>query len=157
MVTAKSARKTTSPRKTVGAKASPGKAAVKAPAAPRKAAIVSAAPAAASTASAAVATPSAAPAKAPKAKHEAKKENKEPKAAKARKEKLVRDSFTMPEGEFKLIAAVKQRAMSFQREVKKSEVLRAGLMALQGLSEAQLRALLENLPVLKTGRPKKTG
>ncbi len=63
----------------------------------------------------------------------------------------------MPESDFKLIASVKQRALAFQHAVKKSEVLRAGLMALQGLSEAQLRALLENLPVIKTGRPKKAG
>lgn len=75
----------------------------------------------------------------------------------ARKEKLVRDSFTMPESDFKLIASVKQRALQFQHAAKKSEVLRAGLMALQGLSEPQLRALLESLPVIKTGRPKKVG
>lgn len=77
------------------------------------------------------------------------------KSAKAPKDKLVRDGFTMPESEFKLIDTVKQRAMAFKREVKKSEVLRAGLKALQGLSEQQLKALLETLPTLKTGRPKK--
>ena len=77
------------------------------------------------------------------------------KSAKAPKDKLVRDGFTMPESEFKLIDSVKQRAMAFKREVKKSEVLRAGLKALQGLSEPQLKALLETLPTLKTGRPKK--
>lgn len=74
---------------------------------------------------------------------------------KLQKEKLVRDSFTMPETEFAQIAAIKKRAMAFQREVKKSEVLRAGLRSLQGLSEPQLKSLLEALPVIKTGRPKK--
>jgi hypothetical protein len=61
----------------------------------------------------------------------------------------------MPEADFKLIAAVKQRALQFQHTAKKSEILRAGLVALQGLGEPQLRSLLENLPVVKTGRPKK--
>ena len=75
----------------------------------------------------------------------------------SKKPKLIRDSFTMPDADFKLIAAVKQRALGFQKAVKKSEVLRAGLKALQGLSEPQLKALLETLPVLKTGRPKKAG
>lgn len=82
-----------------------------------------------------------------------------PKATKGpklpKKEKLVRDSFSMPESDFKLISAVKKRALAFERVTKKSEVLRAGLKALQGLSETQLKALLETLPVIKTGRPKK--
>ena len=82
-----------------------------------------------------------------------------PKASKGpklpKKEKLVRDSFSMPESDFKLISAVKKRALAFERVTKKSEVLRAGLKALQGLSETQLKALLETLPVIKTGRPKK--
>jgi hypothetical protein len=61
----------------------------------------------------------------------------------------------MPESDFERIASVKQRALQFQHVAKKSEVLRAGLAALQGLSNAQLRAVLESLPVIKTGRPKK--
>ncbi len=81
------------------------------------------------------------------------KSTKGPKLPK--KEKLVRDSFSMPESDFKLISAVKKRALAFERVTKKSEVLRAGLKALQGLSEPQLKALLETLPVIKTGRPKK--
>lgn len=144
MVTTTPARKPASAGKTVGSKAPRRKAPAKTAArkAPVRKAVV------APSASAADAT-------VPKTKHQTKKASKPPKPMKPRKEKLVRDSFTMPEGEFKLIAAIKQRAMSFQREVKKSEVLRAGLMALQELSESQLRALLESLPVLKTGRPKK--
>lgn len=78
------------------------------------------------------------------------------KVAKApKKDKLVRDSFTMPESDFKLIAEIKRRALGMEKVVKKSEVLRAGLTALQTLPEAQLKALLDNLPVIKTGRPKK--
>lgn len=89
------------------------------------------------------------------ARHQGSKQGKESKTAKPAKVKLIRDGFTMPETEFKLIDAVKQRAMGFKREVKKSEVLRAGLKALQGLSEPQLKALLDTLPIVKTGRPKK--
>lgn len=83
------------------------------------------------------------------------KDLKPAKPAKPAKDRMIRDSFTMPESEFKQIASVKQRALVLQRSVKKSEVLRAGLKALQGLGDAQLKALLESLPVLKTGRPKK--
>jgi len=86
----------------------------------------------------------------------AKKAHKIDKGDKApKKDKLVRDSFTMPESDFKLIAEIKRRALGMEKVVKKSEVLRAGLTALQTLPEAQLKALLDNLPVIKTGRPKK--
>jgi len=39
--------------------------------------------------------------------------------------------------------------------VKKSELLRAGLQALQQLTETQLRSALDSLVLLKAGRPKK--
>jgi hypothetical protein len=73
------------------------------------------------------------------------------------KEKLVRDSFTMPRNEFALIAQLKERALGFKRATKKSELLRAGLQALAAASDAQLQALLVALPQLKAGRPKKHG
>lgn len=78
-----------------------------------------------------------------------------PAAAEPSKTKLVRDGFTMPESEFRQIAALKARALGLQRSVKKSEVLRAGLLALQALKDEQLLVILESLPVIKTGRPKK--
>ena len=71
------------------------------------------------------------------------------------KAKLVRDSFTMPQHDFALIAALKDRALGFKRATKKSELLRAGLHALQQLSDAQLRIALNALTPLKAGRPKK--
>ncbi|HSI60949.1 MAG TPA: hypothetical protein VLA16_25555, partial [Ideonella sp.] len=76
------------------------------------------------------------------------------KAAKLRV-KLVRDSFTMPQVDFDLIDALKKRALGFRRPAKKSELLRAGLRALAALDDAQLGAMLESLPLLKPGRPKK--
>jgi hypothetical protein len=71
------------------------------------------------------------------------------------KTKLVRDSFTMPQADFDLVAALKARALAFQRPAKKSELLRAGLQALQALDDKRLQAALEALVPLKVGRPKK--
>jgi hypothetical protein len=73
---------------------------------------------------------------------------------KAPKEKLVRDSFTMPRSDFALIDQLKERALAFKRPTKKSELLRAGLQALVGLSDAQLKSVLAGLTPLKAGRPK---
>ena len=69
--------------------------------------------------------------------------------------RLVRDSFTMPEPDFALIAALKARAMAAKREAKKSELLRAGLHALMALDGASLVGALGRLQPLKLGRPKK--
>ena len=71
------------------------------------------------------------------------------------KSKPVRDSFTMPQADFDLVAALKQRALGFQRPAKKSELLRAGLHVLSALDDTGLRAALESLTPLKPGRPKK--
>ena len=71
------------------------------------------------------------------------------------KEKLVRDSFTMPLADFALIQQLKDRALGFKRATKKSELLRAGLQALAALSAAQLQGQLGKLATIKAGRPKK--
>lgn len=91
----------------------------------------------------------AAPVAAPKAAAAPARPAKPPKA------KLVRDSFTMPQSDFALIAALKERALGFKRPTKKSELLRAGLQALAGLNDAALQAALNALAPLKPGRPKK--
>jgi hypothetical protein len=82
------------------------------------------------------------------------KADKPLKAAKSEKAKLVRDSFTMPQADFDLVAILKTRALAFQRATKKSELLRAGLHALQALSDAKLQRVLDALVPLKAGRPK---
>ena len=71
----------------------------------------------------------------------------------AKKPKLVRDSFTIPKTEFAAIDVLKGRAIALGSSVKKSELLRAGLMVLQGLSDAAYKAALSAVPTLKTGRP----
>lgn len=70
-----------------------------------------------------------------------------------KKTKLVRDSFTIPKAEFAAIETLKTRAIALGTSVKKSELLRAGLMALQGLNDAAFKAALSAVPTLKTGRP----
>ncbi len=70
-----------------------------------------------------------------------------------KKPKLVRDSFTIPKSEFVAIDALKARAIAMGTSVKKSELLRAGLMVLRGLSDAAYKAALAAVPTLKTGRP----
>lgn len=81
------------------------------------------------------------------------KPEKPEKPAKPRKA-LVRDSFTMPEADFALIAALKERAVGAGRPAKKSELLRAGLRALAALEAKKLRSALEGLEPIKVGRPR---
>lgn len=87
-------------------------------------------------------TPPAAPAPAPA-----------PAAAKRKKPKLVRDGFTMPEADYALLGTLKKRALAAGREVKKSELLRAGLRALAALPDAPFLAAVEGVERIKPGRP----
>jgi hypothetical protein len=70
-----------------------------------------------------------------------------------KKIKLVRDSFSLPKAEYATIDTLKKRAMTMGVSVKKSELLRAGLMWLSGASDSALKAALTAVPTLKTGRP----
>ena len=83
------------------------------------------------------------------------KKGKDGKPAKAKKAKLVRDSFTMPELEYAQITALKKRCLEAGISVKKSEILRAALASLAKLSETTLLATVRRLEVIKTGRPAK--
>jgi len=75
------------------------------------------------------------------------------KAKREKKEKVVRDSFTMPKSDYAKIAALKQKCLDAGVHVKKSELLRAGLALLEGISEKRLAAVLSDLETVKTGRP----
>ena len=66
---------------------------------------------------------------------------------------LVRDSFTMPEQEYAVLAEVKQACLRAGIDVKKSELLRIGVALLGQVDIATLRSVLAALPQLKTGRP----
>ena len=117
-------------------------------------------------AAAAPVTPSAAPAspakaktsptKAPQAQAADKKKSVAPaKAAKEKKVKVVRDSFTLPKTELLQITEMKKRAMALGVEVKKSELIRAGLQALAGMADTAFKKAMANVPTIKTGRPAK--
>ena len=94
--------------------------------------------------------------KAAPAKTAVKPEKKLKKEKKAdSKVKIVRDSFTMPQTDYDLIADLKQKALKTGLHVKKSELLRASLQALSKLSAAQLKRAISSLEKIKTGRPKK--
>ncbi len=66
---------------------------------------------------------------------------------------LVRDSFTMPEQEYAVLAEVKGACLRAGIDVKKSELLRIGVALLGQVDIATLKAVLAALPQLKTGRP----
>lgn len=77
------------------------------------------------------------------------------KPKKEHKKKVVRDSFTMPQNEYAKIAEIKAFCLKSKMHVKKSEVLRAGLIVLAKLNAAQLKQTLGSLEKIKTGRPHK--
>lgn len=77
------------------------------------------------------------------------------KKASAKKPKLVRDSFTFPETDYALLAKLKQRALASGCEIKKSELVRAGLALLDSLAADDLAKALGAVERIKTGRPKK--
>lgn len=77
------------------------------------------------------------------------------KPVKAKKVKLVRDSFTMPETEYAAIAELKKRCLNAGVSAKKSEILRAAVAGLAKLSDSSVLAAIRRLEVIKTGRPAK--
>lgn len=82
------------------------------------------------------------------------------KAAKAapaqpQKIKMVRDSFTFPEIEHKRLVEMKRRLIALGIEVKKGELVRAGLELLAALENQKLLNAVAGVEKLKTGRPKK--
>jgi len=77
------------------------------------------------------------------------------KAAKLPKLKMERDSFTMPKTEYAQFAVLKDRLLKLGQPVKKSELLRAGIMQLAAMTDTALKAAMAKVPTIKTGRPNK--
>lgn len=75
------------------------------------------------------------------------------KPVKAKKPKLVRDSFTIPKTEYGVLDELKQRGTALARPVKKSELLRAGIKALAAMNDVAFLVALAEVPAIKTGRP----
>ena len=76
----------------------------------------------------------------------------EPKTVKTGR--VVKDTFTFPETDYQLIAKIRDNLLSNGVAVTKSEVIRAGLNALDKLSLDELKELFDSLLKVKTGRPK---
>jgi hypothetical protein len=68
-------------------------------------------------------------------------------------DKVIRDSFTMPAADYELIGVLKQRCIGLGIAMKKSELLRAGLTALQSLPDEGLAQIVTGVESVKTGRP----
>ncbi|MDO9166605.1 MAG: hypothetical protein Q7U13_10920 [Rhodoferax sp.] len=77
------------------------------------------------------------------------------KPVKAKKPKLVRDSFTIPKAEYTVLDDLKQRAGKLASPAKKSELIRAGVKALAAMSDTAFLIALKAVPAIKTGRPAK--
>lgn len=76
-----------------------------------------------------------------------------PSIAGEEKPKVIRDSFTLPASDYDLIAALKKRCLESAINVNKSELVRAGLHALNAMTESELAQIIESLEKVKTGRP----
>lgn len=134
-------------------KAAP-KAQVAKPAAPRvKAPASTAKPQAAKPA--APATVKAAAPKLPKAPKAPKQPAPKKAEAKPVKIKMIRDSFTFPEADHSQLAALKKRVVALGQDVKKGELVRAGIALLTALDDKALLGAVTKVDRLKTGRPKK--
>jgi len=90
-------------------------------------------------------------------KARAQSQAKPPKKAPApRQEKVVRDSFKMPKSDYRKLAELKERCLAAGVHIKKSEILRAGLLVLTRKGPKQLVAAVTKIEVVKAGRPPKT-
>lgn len=70
--------------------------------------------------------------------------------------KVVRDSFTFPVEDINLIGELKNRSLKCAINATKSEIIRAGLHALNAMSDKELVKILQTLEKVKTGRPEKS-
>lgn len=68
--------------------------------------------------------------------------------------RVVRDSFTIPSAEYEVIGELRKRYMKKTgTSVTKSELLRAGLAALKGMTDEELAQVVGGLAKVKVGRP----
>lgn len=101
------------------------------------------------------AAPKAAAAKAAEVAKVAKPNKEKPTKERPPKIKMVRDSFTFPEADHKLLTDLKKRVVLLGHEVKKGELVRVGIAILAAMDNKALLAAVATVDKLKTGRPKK--
>lgn len=70
-------------------------------------------------------------------------------------EKVVRDSFTMPQADHDLIQLLRERCLKGGVSTSKSELVRAGLRLLQALDDRKLMDAVQGVEKVRTGRPKR--
>jgi len=70
-------------------------------------------------------------------------------------ERVTRHTFTLLASDIERIQKIKKKCLVLGLETHKSELLRAGLIALTELADQELINLLSTLPKIKTGRKKK--
>lgn len=67
--------------------------------------------------------------------------------------KVVRDIFSFPKADYRKISELKAKCLTMGLQAKKSEILRAGLLLLETLSDEDLKHAIGQVENLKTGRP----
>lgn len=72
-----------------------------------------------------------------------------------RKQKMVRDSFTMPEHEYQALVDIKKTLIKAGVEVKKSQLLRIAIAQMVKMDVAQITEAMGVLAPVKAGRPSK--
>lgn len=75
------------------------------------------------------------------------------KKSKSQKNKVIRDSFSFPEYDYRKISELKKTCLALGIHVKKSEILRAGLSLLTQANQKDLIKAVENVEKVQTGRP----
>lgn len=78
------------------------------------------------------------------------------KKSKAPKTKVIRDSFSFPEYDYRKISELKKTCLASGIHVKKSEILRAGLHLLTAANPDELKKAIESVDKVRTGRPSAT-
>jgi hypothetical protein len=71
------------------------------------------------------------------------------KTQKVKKPKMVREGFSMPKNEYEILSRLKVRAAKMSYQVKKSELLRAGIKALEAMNDAAFASSLAAVLTLK--------
>lgn len=78
------------------------------------------------------------------------------KPATPKKQKVVRDAFTMPAEDHDLFAVIQKKCLSLGIVATKSEILRAGLKYMAEQNDKSLEKIIRAVPKIKTGRPVNT-
>jgi hypothetical protein len=79
--------------------------------------------------------------------------NPSAKKNKIAKTKVIRDSFSFPEQDYLKISELKKTCLAAGIHVKKGEILRAGLHLLTQLNLDELKAAVDQVEKVQTGRP----